>query len=385
MGKAGVNNEANIPYSPLHLYYRKMARQMEHDFPQELVLEILKYLPVESLLRFMCVSKSWNSLITSPTFVATHLSCQSNPSSKDSISALFKVDSQFFMHRLYKPIDEWTEVDSPIENMGVIVGCCHGVVSLFNYFSKFPSPLVLWNPSIRKALTLPLKVPNFNKKQLRSVNSRFILYTFGFGFDVVSHEYKVVRICYYWVEESNTTYLHTDVCSLSKTGLTSDVTSIEGGKFILAYSGVYLNGAVHWICTRKPESTDIFKTILAFDLANGAFSDLHLPLSVAPHSIAVLMSVRKVEDKLAVSCIDSGTNVLENNYKDSGSNVWVMMEYGNPKSWRRLINVYLGDNVGMIKGALITGDGKTAVATSAGNWISWDCKNAKIENKVLPL
>jgi len=41
--------------------------------PQELIAEILSLLPVESLVRFQCVSKAWFSLINDPYFIKMHL------------------------------------------------------------------------------------------------------------------------------------------------------------------------------------------------------------------------------------------------------------------------------------------------------------------------
>ncbi|GAV63524.1 F-box domain-containing protein [Cephalotus follicularis] len=48
------------------------------SLPFELVFEILSWLPVESLLRFKCVSKQWYSLIRDPGFIKKHL-VQSKP------------------------------------------------------------------------------------------------------------------------------------------------------------------------------------------------------------------------------------------------------------------------------------------------------------------
>nr|KYP32077.1 hypothetical protein KK1_047330 [Cajanus cajan] len=39
---------------------------------EELIMEILSWIPVKALMRFSCVSKSWNSLMFTPTFVKLH-------------------------------------------------------------------------------------------------------------------------------------------------------------------------------------------------------------------------------------------------------------------------------------------------------------------------
>ena len=44
-------------------------------FPQELISGILSQLPVKALLRFLCVSKQWNSIIADPDFMKIHLKC----------------------------------------------------------------------------------------------------------------------------------------------------------------------------------------------------------------------------------------------------------------------------------------------------------------------
>ena len=43
------------------------------ELPEDIVPDILKWLPVKSLVRFRCVSKSWHSLITSSSFIHMHL------------------------------------------------------------------------------------------------------------------------------------------------------------------------------------------------------------------------------------------------------------------------------------------------------------------------
>ncbi|XP_030462546.1 F-box/kelch-repeat protein At3g06240-like [Syzygium oleosum] len=47
--------------------------RLNKNLPHEIVLEILKRLPVKPLMRFKCVSKSWQCMIDDPDFVAVHL------------------------------------------------------------------------------------------------------------------------------------------------------------------------------------------------------------------------------------------------------------------------------------------------------------------------
>jgi hypothetical protein len=46
---------------------------VSRGLPKDLSMEILSRLPVKSLMRFKCISKSWCALITNPNFITKHL------------------------------------------------------------------------------------------------------------------------------------------------------------------------------------------------------------------------------------------------------------------------------------------------------------------------
>ncbi|KAM3340851.1 hypothetical protein P3S68_028486 [Capsicum galapagoense] len=67
------------------------------DIPPEVIDEILSRLPVKSLLRFKCVSKSFKSLIDSPKFIQAHLKQQSlKPNSDGKLLILNKNQKKLF-------------------------------------------------------------------------------------------------------------------------------------------------------------------------------------------------------------------------------------------------------------------------------------------------
>ena len=49
------------------------TRKMSDYLPNEVIIDILKRLPADSLIRCRCVCKSWYSLISIPHFITTHL------------------------------------------------------------------------------------------------------------------------------------------------------------------------------------------------------------------------------------------------------------------------------------------------------------------------
>ena len=74
-----------------HLFTLKRVKPqttttMREPIPDDVVEDILARLPVKSLTRFRCVSKSCNSIITYTTFINKHLKLNHNQS-ESSISA----------------------------------------------------------------------------------------------------------------------------------------------------------------------------------------------------------------------------------------------------------------------------------------------------------
>ncbi|CAL5210723.1 unnamed protein product [Lathyrus oleraceus] len=140
-------------------------------FSEDLIIEIISLLPVKPLLRFQCVSNSWNTLISNPTFVKFHLK-----RSKTSPNPQFTLIINHLKHVDYSYKSDWSMVPYPISRLldnpstifvvdsyygldnkeSSIAGSCNGLICLVGY--NFTDPTTeyqenwfrLWNPATRK-------------------------------------------------------------------------------------------------------------------------------------------------------------------------------------------------------------------------------------------
>ncbi|CAN4104088.1 unnamed protein product [Withania somnifera] len=155
----------------------------KHPICDEVVTKILSKLPVKSLLRFKSVEKSWRALICSPEFINCH-TCSSANNNKDYTdnTVILKI-SQPEVNLQECPVMEESDLDYHMENSGIafsIEGSVKGLICLVNTAKE----LVLWNPAIRKYE----KLPDF-RTEWRNANH----FTYGFGYDEINDDYKVVR------------------------------------------------------------------------------------------------------------------------------------------------------------------------------------------------
>ncbi|PHU21354.1 hypothetical protein BC332_06461 [Capsicum chinense] len=177
--------------------------QLSPTLPLELVTEILSRLPIKTLLKFKCVSKSWLALISSPEFVKFHLSLNTNNKEYTHHKFLMNCrpsynfkDCSYKVLMNYHPTynfkdcslsslynessTEAKELDYPMKSYSMhrrvpygdsIIGSANGLICLVIGKTKF----FLWNPSsTSNCLILKLLGP------------------YGFGYDEFHDDYKVV-------------------------------------------------------------------------------------------------------------------------------------------------------------------------------------------------
>ncbi|XP_073125525.1 F-box protein CPR1-like [Henckelia pumila] len=303
---------------------------MSDYFPAELLVEILSRLPVKSVIRFATVCKSWQSLISNPKFISSHLSNRKNQKTTLLLRRYDARDNAEHYSLLERAggvpfsVDSAAELEFPFKSqIGYfrIVGSCDGLICLCDdYFANRSRPIFLWNPSVKNHLDLPKPTINPNGAHV------FVL---GFGAD--GHDYKVVRVVYCKKDDDFCYSVPPEVEIFSlKTGRWRKMMGVDVRVQIveLMWYQVFLNGVVHWIAYRFLPDNSSRNSILTFDFGQETFGEIMLPdeLSRVP---TMSMFITKIMESVGVIRYE---RAVGSEYCD----VWVMKECGVQESWTKL-------------------------------------------------
>ncbi|KAG2695683.1 hypothetical protein I3760_07G023900 [Carya illinoinensis] len=174
---------------------------MNNHFPEDLLLQILLWLPVISLSRFKCVCKSWYAFISDQTFIYKHLLHTQSPSNRNKNTLLLvkrrdKITTKLVVSTLsYETLQvSLAQVPLPSSYSGIIdkrarmyiVGSCNGLVCLHDSGSW--NNTLLWNPATKETKVVPIS----NMPLLSADYDVVSLNGIGFGFDAKTHDYKII-------------------------------------------------------------------------------------------------------------------------------------------------------------------------------------------------
>ncbi|XP_055961821.1 F-box protein CPR1-like [Mercurialis annua] len=144
--------------------------------------DVLKLLPVKSLLRFRCLSKEFCSLIDSPDFITLNLSQSILTNTNRSL---------IFFQRDFQTVMDLDSLEYKLDydfhdnlKICIIFGSCNGLLALYDPRQG----MILFNPSTKKKQTLPDLWGSSG-----TICGSYSLLV-GFGYDRVSNDYKVVII-----------------------------------------------------------------------------------------------------------------------------------------------------------------------------------------------
>ncbi|XP_076882889.1 F-box/kelch-repeat protein At3g23880-like [Bidens hawaiensis] len=306
---------------------QKTSEPSDDDPPtllQEIIVEILSRLPVESLLRCTSVCKLWYSLISDPHFVKSHLN-------------LSKSNKLYAHHRLiYSTVPKINlkscslyhllcrdgsvnavELDYPMKHPRKsvwIVGSCNGLVCV----AIEEDTLFIWNPSTRRSSRLPYC-------GRKAQPGCYVLY--GFGYEESGDDYKVVEISCVFKDRAK--YCTTVRVYSLRCGNWNKIDAFPHG-IPLDDSGKFANGVLHWAASKDFGSTYSWM-IVSLDLATETYGEVLQPVYGEGE---MDLTLGALGESLCVLC----------NYRGSRAELWVMKVYGVRDSWTKLVSIpYLTD------------------------------------------
>nr|XP_023882182.1 F-box/kelch-repeat protein At3g23880-like isoform X2 [Quercus suber] len=336
---------------------RRILRQNKNHLPHDIVLKILARLPVKSVLRFRCVSKTWCSSIATPNFISNHLTYHKNNNNNNNLAYLIYIPPTIFppsninipifiggYDHAFNRISEYPIPSAFLVSYVVSAGSCNGLVCLCQvrtYSATDPAHIYLWNPSIRKVKRLP----DFSLDHSRRVSS-------GFAYQSETNDYKVVNIYQMPASNHHGHELEAAVYTLSSNSwrrVGISVTNFFFSSPFVSSTPTFVSGVLHWLGYISEAAFHYM--ILTFDVNNDKFGEIALPdgQQLLPQGLMAVPNCLMVfKGKLAFITLDyrktSGINdneygeFMSSHPRDSGF-IWVMREYGVHESWSKLFFV----------------------------------------------
>lgn len=300
---------------------KKTAAFQEIQFnvlPEEIVINILSYLPVQSLQLCKLVCVDWCNIINTKEFRRAHMiraiQAQRNKILKLNRTVDYDVSylvynfyadnihfvEHGFFHKAeamnYNIRDLWEK--NYVDVFGFesydFVGSCNGLVLLCDF--EYNIPICICNPITLQHMDLPsLKADILDSKLLSTLKEIKTEYMWrssfqetrmedimlsGFGFTPMSRKYKVVRMYGVSVENYDGYNLHTKIWTVGtdewrEIGLAPSKTPSRSGLHLRGHYGIHVNGTLYWLfatrfCSGRHE-------IIALDLESEEFRKIALP------------------------------------------------------------------------------------------------------------
>nr|XP_023892011.1 F-box/kelch-repeat protein At3g23880-like [Quercus suber] len=334
---------------------RRILRQTKNHLPHDIELNILARLPVKSVLRFRCVSKTWYSSIATPNFISNHLIYHKNNNNNlaylisipPTIASPLNINIPIFIggyDHAFIRISEYPIPFAFLVSYALSAGSCNGLVCLYHFrnASTNADPIYLWNPSIRKFKRLP----DYSLTHFHRVST-------GFAYQSETNDYKVVNIYQMPVPNHHRgVEVEAEVYALSSNSwrrVGISVTNFFLSSPFINATSTFVSGVLHWLGYISEAAFHYM--ILTFDVNNDKFGEIALPdgQQLLPQGLMAKPNCLMVfKGKLAFITLDyrkiSGIN--DNEYREFMSShprnscfIWVMREYGVHESWSKLFFV----------------------------------------------
>ncbi|XP_057426487.1 F-box/kelch-repeat protein At3g23880-like [Lotus japonicus] len=308
-------------------------------FFEELLIEILSWLPVKSIIKFRCVSKTWKSLISDSQFVKLHL--QRSSSRNTDFSQAYLLIRSFELHNeiLDQEYVTYPSISSLLERHPTrvairsrlhdhhFIGSCNGLISLEKAdctTEKYSSQVCFWNPATRsKSQHSP---PLYDHESSG----------FGFGYDCLSDTYKVVAAMLF---EKTMVNVYNMGDRRWRRIQVSPFPSLHLERGV----AVYVSNTLNWLATIPADimqenlGIDMY-TIVSFDL--GKEELIQLPLPYSPRRIYEFQYFEPI-----LGVLRGSLSISQNDSKTHNFVLWQMKEFGVHKSWTKLFSIIVSEKI----------------------------------------
>ncbi|KDP34888.1 hypothetical protein JCGZ_09176 [Jatropha curcas] len=295
-----------------------MASNSQNILPKDLAIDILTLLPVKSLMRFKCVSKSWCATIRSSDFISQHFK------KKNSCHLLVHYYVSPYADDLVELFLDETLEDLSHQHFGLPIpfsklhGPCNGIFCVSD-----GSSYALWNPATKELQHLPATLAKPSLPVPLTSGGDIC----GFGLDPITNNFKVLVIQGFLSEYHffAQVMLHTFGTNVWRELEIGQDYSLPHGTlsqdYVVTSSSCYtfLNGVHYWLASHNFDNR-----ILSFHMSNDEFQEIQVPYYslYATHETLVIY-----HDSIALLLYEMTNNILD---------IWVMMEDG---SWIKQITV----------------------------------------------
>ncbi|KAL5726362.1 hypothetical protein ACHQM5_009410 [Ranunculus cassubicifolius] len=285
--------------------------------PQELIIEILSWLPPHHLYPFKSVSKNWlNLLTTDPHFANLHYNRLIQSNTNPSILALRK---KTWMRRSnvslaidFSSCDQSTDLEVPFHVGSLGSYKVHGIHNGLLCLSCDDDDIYVWNPFTKDYVTIPCP--------------EFVLFSFcgykksssyGFGYDQESKDYKVVSV---WSESNYATSDFHSYVSVYTLGTDEWRVIDEDVPYNLTLStgSPVVGGVLHWLTCKTGAFDECI--IVAFDMKDEIFREM-LP----PDEVKFGDGIGELGGLLCIFC----------GHVEKHVEIWAMRKYGVVDSWAK--------------------------------------------------
>ncbi|XP_017974588.1 PREDICTED: F-box/kelch-repeat protein At3g23880 [Theobroma cacao] len=290
----------------------------------DLIIGIMARHPPKSILRFRCLSKSWNALLSSSSFITMHLN-HVKESKYNDMQRLILSSTYFLQSMSYEAEEKPSyRIDFPLDLKYCIelLGSCNGLLCL----GMPRETLILWNPSIKEFKKLPLSCP----LDMRD--------TFGFGYDHSTDDYKIIRI-FKLVDRIYSVEAPVDIYSL-KSNTWKRIQSFHLSRIFFenSLSGTLVDKILYWNVIYLPNHeqgqegysySDITRRILGFDLTYETFEVLPLPNDV--------IEGRHFTLRVIGGCLSLAQNLK--NLEGDSIEMWKLEKDNMKQSWIKFMTI----------------------------------------------